>query len=109
MMLYFFRILKNFVKYFSDGKVIMDKRIKLVIRLVLIFGGTVIGILLGLRLAIYFAPFLIAFAISSMIEPVIRFLMKKLKFRRKICGIGFIAFGFVDDCNTVAYVVFQTL
>jgi len=36
-----------------------------------------------------------------MIEPVIRFLMKKLKFRRKICGIGFIAFGFVDDCNTV--------
>jgi len=57
MMLYFFRILKNFVKYFSDGKVIMDKRIKLVIRLVLIFGGTVIGILLGLRLAIYFAPF----------------------------------------------------
>ncbi|ADU74266.1 sporulation integral membrane protein YtvI [Acetivibrio thermocellus AD2] len=71
----------------------MDKRIKLVIRLVLIFGGTVIGILLGLRLAIYFAPFLIAFAISSMIEPVVRFLMKKLKFRRKFAALVSLLLG----------------
>jgi len=51
----FFSNLKNFVKYFSDGKVIMDKRIKLVIRLVLIFGGTVIGICwdLGLQFILH--------------------------------------------------------
>ncbi|GAE87478.1 sporulation integral membrane protein YtvI [Acetivibrio straminisolvens] len=65
----------------------MDRRVKLVIKLVLIFGGTIVGILLGLKLAIYLAPFLIAFAISSLIEPVIQFLMKRLKFRRKFAAL----------------------
>ncbi|HOM01241.1 MAG TPA: sporulation integral membrane protein YtvI [Acetivibrio sp.] len=71
----------------------MDKRIKLVIKLVLIFGGTVVGLLLGFRLAIYLAPFLIAFAISSLIEPVICFLMKKLKFRRKFAALVSLLLG----------------
>jgi len=65
----------------------MDKRVKLIIKLVLIFGGTFLGILLGLRLAVYLAPFVIAFAIASSIEPVIKFLMKKLKLSRKIAAL----------------------
>lgn len=44
--------------------------------LILIF--TIIGIYLGFKLAVFYLPFLIAFLLSLLIEPSIRFLMKKL-------------------------------
>ena len=38
-----------------------------------------IGLYLSFKLAIFYMPFLIAFIISLLMEPAIRFLMKKMK------------------------------
>ena len=46
-----------------------------------------IGLFLAFKLAIFYTPFLIAFIISLMIEPAIRFIMKKMKFTRKTSSI----------------------
>lgn len=42
----------------------------------------VAGVLLAFRLAFFLMPFLIAFALSSLMEPPIRFLTKKMHFKR---------------------------
>ena len=46
-----------------------------------------IGLFLAFKLAIFYTPFLIAFIISLMVEPAIRFIMKKMKFTRKTSSI----------------------
>ena len=46
-----------------------------------------IGLFLAFKLAVFYMPFLIAFIISLMIEPAIRFIMKKLKYTRKTSSI----------------------
>lgn len=46
-----------------------------------------IGLFLAFKLAIFYMPFLIAFIISLIIEPAIRFIMKKFKFTRKTSSI----------------------
>lgn len=46
-----------------------------------------LGLFLAFKLSIFYMPFLIAFIISLMIEPAIRFFMKKLKFTRKTSSI----------------------
>jgi sporulation integral membrane protein YtvI len=48
---------------------------------------SVIGIYLAFKLAIFYMPFLIAFTISLIIEPAIRFIMKKTNFTRKASSI----------------------
>ena len=53
--------------------------IRKIINIVLI----ILGVYFGIKLAIFYMPFLIAFIISLMIEPAIRFIMKKMKFTRK--------------------------
>lgn len=47
----------------------------------------IIGIYLGYKCAIFYMPFLIAFFISTIMEPAIRFLMKKLNLTRKLSSI----------------------
>lgn len=46
-----------------------------------------IGLLLAFRLSIFYMPFLIAFILSLIIEPAIRFMMKKAKWSRKTSSI----------------------
>ena len=58
-----------------------------VLRRVLIFVLTLFGIYLALKLAVFYIPFLIAFIISVMIEPLIKFTAKKIKFTRKASAI----------------------
>lgn len=58
-----------------------------VLKRIVIFAITLIGIYLSFKLAIFYMPFLIAFLISLLLEPAIRFLMKKLKFTRKASAI----------------------
>lgn len=48
---------------------------------------TIIGLYLGFKLAIFYIPFLIAFVFSMLIEPCIRFLMKKFKIKRRTSAI----------------------
>lgn len=60
---------------------------------------TVLGIYLGYKCAIFYMPFLIAFIISTIMEPAIRFLMKKFKLTRKFSSIiiFIITFGLITS------------
>lgn len=68
---------------------------------------TILGIYLGYKCAVFYMPFLIAFIISTMMEPAIRFLMRKLKLTRKFSSIiiFIITFGIIigrinlGNCN----------
>ena len=42
-----------------------------------------LGLYVGLKLSIFYMPFLVAFIISLMIEPTIKFIMKKTGFTRR--------------------------
>ena len=57
----------------------------------------VIGIYLGYKFTIFYMPFLIAFIISTIMEPAIRFLMKKFNLTRKLSSIiiFLITFGII--------------
>lgn len=58
-----------------------------VIKKILIFLLSIILIYVGFKVSIFYIPFLIAFALSLLIEPLIRFCMKKFKMRRKFSAI----------------------
>jgi len=64
------------MKYWSD----VLKRILYVIL-------TLVSLYLGYRSAIFFMPFLIAFLISTIMEPAIRFIMKKFNLTRRLSSI----------------------
>ena len=63
------------------------KYITRVIRKVIPLILSVIALYLGFRLAIFYLPFLIAFILALMIEPAIRFFMRKTHLRRKASSI----------------------
>ena len=48
---------------------------------------SLIAIYLSFKLAFFYMPFLIAFVISLLLEPAIRLLMRRCKFRRKTSAI----------------------
>ena len=58
---------------------------------------SIIGIYLGYKFAIFYMRFLIAFIISTIMEPAIRFLMKKFNLTRKLSSIiiFLITFGII--------------
>lgn len=58
---------------------------------------TIIGIYIGYKAAVFYMPFLIAFIISILMEPAIRFIMKKLKITRRLSAIiiFIITFGII--------------
>lgn len=58
-----------------------------VFRRILILALTILGLFLAFKLSVFYMPFLVAFIISLMVEPLIRFLMKKTKATRKCSSI----------------------
>lgn len=58
-----------------------------VIKRILLLGASIVGIYLAFKLAVFYLPFLIAFILYLLIEPAIRYFMKKLKWRRKTSAI----------------------
>lgn len=58
-----------------------------VLKNILILLLSILGVFLGFKLAVFYMPFLIAFIISLLLEPIIRFIMKKTKLRRKTSSI----------------------
>lgn len=58
-----------------------------VFRKLIVFAISLFAIYLSFKLAIFYFPFLIAFIISLLLEPLIRFLMKKCKLKRKTSAI----------------------
>lgn len=55
-------------------------------RIVYVF-STIFAIYLGYKCAIFYMPFLIAFFISTIMEPAIRFIMRKFNLTRKLSSI----------------------
>lgn len=58
-----------------------------VLKNIVVLALTVLGVYLGFKLAIFYMPFLVAFIIALMLEPCIRFIMKKTKLKRKASSI----------------------
>ena len=58
-----------------------------VLKRILCFVFTIIGLFLAFKLAVFYLPFLIAFIISLIIEPLIKKMMKKFKFSRRTSSI----------------------
>ncbi len=58
-----------------------------VVKNIIILAISVLGVYLGFKLAVFYIPFLIAFIISLLLEPCIRFIMRKTKLRRKTSSI----------------------
>ena len=46
-----------------------------------------LGIFISVKLSIFYMPFLIAFILSIMLEPIIKFIMKKTKLSRRVSSI----------------------
>ena len=60
---------------------------KKVIRNIVALLLSILAIYLGFKLAVFYMPFLIAFIISLLLEPIIRFIMKYAKLKRKTSSI----------------------
>ncbi len=58
-----------------------------VLKNILILALSILGVYLGFKLAFFYLPFLIAFILSLILEPCIRFIMKKTKLKRKTSSI----------------------
>ena len=58
-----------------------------VLKNIIVLALTILGVFLGFRLAFFYMPFLIAFILSLLLEPCIRFIMRKTKLKRKTSSI----------------------
>ncbi|MCI9086988.1 MAG: sporulation integral membrane protein YtvI [Clostridia bacterium] len=58
-----------------------------VLKNIAVLALTILGVYLGFKLAIFYMPFLVAFIIALMLEPCIRFIMRKTKLKRKTSSI----------------------
>lgn len=58
-----------------------------VLKNILILFLSIFGFYLGFKLALFYTPFLIAFIISLILEPCIRFIMRKTNLKRKTSSI----------------------
>lgn len=68
----------------------MDEKMKYYIKIFskfLLCGFILLGIWAGYQVAIFFMPFVIAFFISLIAEPLIKFFMNKLKWKRKLASV----------------------
>lgn len=85
-----YKLFLHIIKYKkgSDLSLILDFNYWLkVIKKLLVLSIGIFLIYIGFKVSIFYIPFLIAFILSQLIEPVIRFCMKKLKMRRKVSAI----------------------
>ena len=58
-----------------------------VLKNIIFLALSILAIYLGFKLAFFYLPFLIAFIISLILEPCIRFIMKKAKLKRRTSSI----------------------
>lgn len=58
-----------------------------VIRNIVILVLSIIAVFFAFKLAVFFMPFLVAFVISLILEPIIRFIMRKTKLSRRTSSI----------------------
>ncbi len=68
-----------------------------ILKKLLIFGFSIFLICIGFKISLFYIPFLIAFVLAQLIEPLIRFCMRKFKMRRKISAILIFRDNFVNN------------
>jgi len=64
-----------------------------ILKKILVLASLLVGTVLALKLAIFYMPFIIAFALYLLIEPGIKFFMKKFKLKRKTSSILILIFA----------------
>ena len=64
-----------------------------------------LGLYIGLKLSIFYMPFLVAFIISLMIEPAIKFIMKKTKLTRRTSSIIIFAIVSIVILGTLTWLI----
>ena len=66
-----------------------------------------IGLYFAFKLSIFYMPFLIAFIISILMEPIIRYLMKKVKLTRKFSAILILTIAFAIIIGLLVWGIFS--
>lgn len=64
-----------------------------------------LGLYIGLKLSIFYMPFLVAFIISLMIEPAIKFIMRKTNLTRRTSSIIIFAIVLVIILGTLSWLI----
>lgn len=64
-----------------------------------------LGLLIGLKLSIFYMPFLVAFIISLMIEPAIKYIMKKTHLTRRTSSIIIFAIVSIIILGSLAWLI----
>ncbi len=64
-----------------------------------------LGLYIGLKLSVFYMPFLIAFIISLMIEPTIKFIMKKTNLTRRASSIIIFAIVLLIILGTLSWLI----
>lgn len=75
-----------------------------VIKNIIILTIAILGVYLGFKLAFFYLPFLIAFVLSLILEPCIRFIMKKTKLKRRTSSIIVFVIAIVIIVGLVAWI-----
>lgn len=76
-----------------------------VIKNIVILALSIVAVYLFFKLAVFFMPFLVAFIISLILEPIIRFIMKKTKLTRKASSIIVFVLAIAIICGILVWAV----
>ena len=74
-----------------------------VIKNIFILALSIIVVYFSFKLAVFFMPFLVAFIISLMLEPIIKFIMKKTKLTRRTSSIIVFIIAIVIICGILVW------
>lgn len=74
-----------------------------VIKNIVILALSIIVVYFSFKLAVFFMPFLIAFIISLILEPIIKFIMKKTKLTRRTSSIIVFIIAIVIICGILVW------
>ena len=74
-----------------------------VIKNIFILTLSIIVVYFSFKLAVFFMPFLVAFVISLMLEPIIKFIMKKTKLTRRTSSIIVFIIAIVIICGILVW------
>lgn len=83
----------------------MSKTVFKYLKIILFFAGILVFAFFAVKASVYLIPFLLALAISTLIEPIIRFLMRKVRLPRKIASAITILFVL----STFGFIIFMAI
>lgn len=109
----FFRIKTIFKHKINKGQVFLREEFTYmvidmnywnkVLKNIFILTLSIIIVYFSFKLAVFFMPFLVAFVISLMLEPIIKFIMKKTKLTRRTSSIIVFIIAIVIICGILVW------